>query len=52
MDQFTLFMQNINTYIESPFGMFTVCTAPIIGYFVVKIYIRPLFGKKEKSAEE
>ena len=52
MDQFTLFMERINTYIESPFGMFTVCTAPIMGYFVYKIYIRPLLERKDKAGEE
>lgn len=49
MDQFTRFMENINTYIEDPFGMLAICTAPIIAYYVFKIYIRPLFGKDEES---
>lgn len=52
MDQFTRFMEGFNTYIESPFGMFFVCTAPIIFYYAFKIYIKPLFQKKEQSPPE
>ena len=51
MDQFTRYMESVNTYIESPFGMVTVCTAPIVVYFVFKLYIKPLFQKKEQSPE-
>ncbi|WP_028585896.1 hypothetical protein [Desulfogranum mediterraneum] len=52
MDQFTLFMENINRYIENPFGLLAVCTAPIIGYYLFKIYIRPLWEKKEDQQGE
>lgn len=51
MDQFTRYMESFNTYIENPFGMFTVCTAPLIVYFVFKLYIKPLFQKEEQSSE-
>ncbi len=52
MDPFTDFMEKINAYINHPFGMLTVCTAPIIIYFVFKIYIRPRFAKKSDAVKE
>lgn len=52
MDQFTQYMQHINTYLENPFGILAVCTAPIILYYAVKIYIAPLFKGKEHVEEE
>ncbi len=52
MDPFTVFMGKVNAYIQNPFGMFTVCTAPIIGYFVFKTYIRPRFEKKDDFEKE
>lgn len=52
MDQFTRFMENINTYIEDPFGMLAVCTAPIIAYYAFKIYIRPRLSGKDEEAKK
>ncbi len=52
MDQFTDIMEKVNAYIQNPFGMLTVCTAPIIGYFVFKKYILPQFEKKEDVEKE
>jgi hypothetical protein len=45
-------MEYINKYIENPFGMVIVCTAPIIGYYAFKIYIKPLFEKKKSNINE
>ncbi|WP_153306519.1 hypothetical protein [Desulfogranum japonicum] len=49
MDQLTLIMEKINLYIQDPFGMLTICTAPIIGYYAVKLYLKPRLTKKEKE---
>ncbi len=52
MDQFTQYMESLNKYIEDPFGMLVICTAPIIGYYAFKIYIKPRFEKKESEPKE
>ncbi len=52
MDQFTQYMEHINNYLENPFGILAVCTAPIILYYTVKIYIKPLFKGKGQQEEQ
>ncbi len=52
MEQFTLVMEKINQYIQHPFGMLTVCTAPIVAYYAVQLFIKPALSKKDKQNQE